>query len=114
MAAWVVRGGKDGERENVSLDKGVLTIDVNWSGELSEPRTKEDVKRSLEQMHPDVKAKTISSWTGQVWTFIDHIKAGDLIVMPRKGQPTIAIGKWWEHFTISQNPLKLLVEQSSG
>ena len=42
---------------------------------------------------PHVDNNRIGQITGQLWNFRKSIEIGDLIVMPRKGQPTIAIGE---------------------
>ena len=53
---------------------------------------KDELKRLLEQASPKEKEKTISAWAGEIWAFKKCIKPDDLIVMPRKGNQTIAIG----------------------
>ena len=93
MTAWVVRGGRNGEREADALEKGVLTIGFGLVEDLRNIQTKEDAKRLLRQTNPEAKPGTIASHASVLWTFRDEIKIGDLIAMPRKGQSTIAIGE---------------------
>ena len=115
MAVWVVRGGRNGEREQEALEKGVLTISAlhriqqgqeqealekggitigfDLTEDLSAIRNKEDLRRLLQQNNPGSEAKSISSHASLLWAFKDSIEIGDLIVMPRKGQPTIAVGE---------------------
>ena len=93
MTAWVVRGGRNGEREADALETSVLTIGFGLVEDLRNIQTKEDAKRLLRQTNPEAKPGTIASNASVLWTFRDDIKIGDLIAMPRKGQSTIAIGE---------------------
>ena len=93
MAVWVVRGGKHGEREEEALENGMLTIGWNELGDLSGVQTKEDVKSTISGIKPHFTPNQLGTYTGQIWNFTRTIQTGNLVVMPRKGQPTIAIGK---------------------
>ena len=53
MTAWVVRGGRNGEREADALEKGVLTIGFGLVEDLRKIQTKEDAKRLLRQTNPE-------------------------------------------------------------
>ena len=92
MAAWIVRGGRP-EHEQEALADGVLAIGYDLAEDLSNVGTYEDVKHLLQQIKPDAKPGTVSSEAGRIWNFKDSIKIGDLIVMPRKDGPTIAVGE---------------------
>lgn len=93
MAVWVVRGGAYGEREEEALENGMLTIGFGVTADLTEAQTREEVRGVVSQAHPDKTPNQIGSLTGQIWSFRGLIETGDLVVMPRKGQPTIAIGE---------------------
>ena len=93
MAVWVVHGGSYGEREGEALDNGILTIGFGIVEDLSGLNTREEIRNSVQQARPDATSKQISSYAGQVFAFKERIMAGDLVVMPRKGKPTIAIGE---------------------
>ena len=93
MTAWVVRGGKYGEREDEALENGMLTIGFGVTADLTEAQTREKVQEVVRQARPDSTPSQIGSWTGQLWAFRGVIESGDLVVMPRKGQPAVAIGK---------------------
>ena len=92
MTAWVVRGGRDGEFEEEALNNGILTPGFGLRRDLSN-MSADDMRRLLEQENPGTGAQTISKWAGEIRSFIHDIKSSDLIIMPRKGQPTIAIGE---------------------
>ena len=93
MTAWVVRGGRNGEREGDALEKGLLGIGFNLLADLSTVRAKDDIRDLLQQINPAEKPRTLSSHTAVLWAFKDILKTGDLVVMPRKGLSTIAIGE---------------------
>ena len=93
MAVWVVRGGAYGEREEEALENRMLTIGFGVTADLTTAQTREQVREVVSQAHPDKTPNQIGSLTGQVWAFRGLIETGDLVVMPRKGQPTIAIGE---------------------
>lgn len=93
MAVWVVRGGAYGEREEEALENGMLTIGFGETADLTAAQTPGQVREVVSQTHPDATPNQIGNWTRQVWDFRGGIKTGDLVVMPRKGQPTIAIGE---------------------
>ena len=88
MTAWKVRGGG---REEEELKDGVVAIGFGV-GDMSHVQTREDAKRLMEELYPDATPGSINSRTFSVWTFKGKIKTGDLVVMPRKGKPIIAIG----------------------
>ena len=93
MTAWVVRGGSYGEWEEEALEKGMLSIGFGIEADLTEAQTKDAVERIVRRANPGANPYQISNWTGQLWAFRDGIEPGDLVVMPRKGQPSIAIGE---------------------
>ena len=93
MAVWVVRGQADGADGEIALEKGVLTINYGLSTDFGGAETKGAVRCLVQQCHPMASPREIGRITGQMWNFKSEIKAGELVVMPRKGQPTFAIGE---------------------
>lgn len=93
MAVWIVRGGAYGEREEEALENRMLTIDFGVAADLTAAQTQEEMREAVRQAHPDATPNQLGNWTRQVWDFKGRIKTGDLVVMPRKGQPIIAIGE---------------------
>ena len=96
MTAWVVRGGEL-QDELEALDTGVLAIGYDLRHDLSNVGSnvgsKAELKELPRQTHRDKADGTISSWAGQIWVFMENVQERDLIVMPRRGQQTVAIGK---------------------
>jgi restriction system protein len=91
--AWVVRAGSSGEHENRALDESVVVVGWPELGDLSSCRSPEDLRELLARTYPDSPSRTIANWVGQLWTFLGKIQIGDLVVLPLKGQPVIAIGR---------------------
>ena len=98
MAVWVIRGGRNGEREEEALDNNVLTIGFGYADDLSKAKTLEDVAGEIQKFIPSATSNQIASWSRQLWSFKSRIEIGDLIVMPRKGQPFVAIGTMTEAY----------------
>lgn len=90
MAVWVVRGG---HLEEEALESNLISIGFGIDEDLSGVLTREDLKQRIQQINQNATTNQIANWAGQVWRFKEHIQIQDLIVMPRKGQPTIAIGR---------------------
>ena len=90
MAVWVIRGGS---YEEEALEDGKISIDYDVLKDLKDAQTRDDVRNLVHLALPNVDNNQIGQITGQLWNFKSSIDIGDLIVMPRKGQPTIAIGE---------------------
>ena len=92
MTVWVIRGGRYGEREEEALENNVLTVGFGYAENLDGAQTREDVAKEIQGFNPAATPSQIAAWTRQIWSFKTRIENGDLVVMPRKGQPYIAIG----------------------
>ena len=93
MAVWVIRGGKFGEREEQALERGILTIGFGILEDLAAMSSYEDVRGVVQRTRAEATPNQIGSYAGQIWNFVSKIQQGDLVVMPRKGNPGIAIGE---------------------
>ena len=90
MTVWVIRGGL---YEEEAMEHGTTSIDYAVTRDLSGAHTPDDVRTMVRIDLPHEGEKRLGQITGQLWSFKSRIEIGDLIVMPRKGQPTIAIGE---------------------
>ena len=88
MTAWIIRGGTNGELEEEFLESEWVAIGYDLFEDLSNVRTKEDLKSLLQRTKKESDARSIPSWTTRIWDFIHSIDIGDLVVMPRKGKAT--------------------------
>ena len=44
------------------------------------------------ETYPDKRSKSLYNWGAQLWAFKERIQIGDLIVLPLKTRPQIALG----------------------
>ncbi|MET8429732.1 CBS domain-containing protein [Nocardia sp. NPDC004860] len=92
--AWTVRGGWDGHREEAALTDGLAI--AGWSEvhpDLSHVKSVEELRSILKRCYRSEGRRTVDNWTHQLWRFVHQMQPGDLIVMPRKYQPVVALGK---------------------
>lgn len=92
-AAWLVRGGKDGEREDEALEQGLVIAGWPGLGDLSTLADRDELRHAVHAAYPGYKAAVIGNWTGQLWRLLSEIKEGDHVVMPLKSTQMIAIGR---------------------
>lgn len=93
MALWLVRAGKNGERETLALDKGVAVIGWEDLPDLGGLPNRDALAAMLTETYPNQKPKTLSNWESQLWPFVRTIAEGDLVVLPLKTRSTVAIGR---------------------
>ncbi|HEY0394871.1 MAG TPA: restriction endonuclease [Candidatus Elarobacter sp.] len=92
MTAWIVRAGSDGENQDLALEHGLVTIGWCETGDLT-GLGKDTIRALLEKTHPEATPKLISTWTGELVSFVHAIVPGDLAVLPLKGRAAIALGR---------------------
>jgi restriction system protein len=94
MATWLVRAGRRGEAETYNLEHGLAVIGFTEMGDASQANTPEAiaalVKRSLE---PGASGMRVSTTASQLHAFVNRMQKDDLVVMPLKRQPQVAIGR---------------------
>jgi restriction system protein len=90
----MVRAGRHGEREQYAVEHGLAVIGWNeLDFDLSALKTKDDLKKALEERHPSETKNAIANHAGQIWAFVKRIETGDMVVLPLKMQSAIAVGK---------------------
>ncbi|MFP3667768.1 restriction endonuclease [Priestia sp. SIMBA_032] len=92
-AIWLVRAGRYGSQEQAALDNDIVTIGWNDLGDISNYQDKEDFFAFFETTYPNEKPKAIMNKANQVWRFKNEIEIGDLVVLPLKQEPSIAVGE---------------------
>ena len=91
-AAWLVRGGEAGEREQRALAEGLTFIGWPRLGDIS-GYTRDGIRLALKAVYPEYADNVIANWTGQLWRFANQIAIGDYVVMPLHTKPGyVAIG----------------------
>lgn len=94
MALWLIRAGKGGEYEARFLEGGQII--ATWNGlkvDLGKLQNVAALREELQRFNPDEGSKAIINWASQLWPFAHVMKPGDLVVLPRKTRPSIAVGK---------------------
>jgi len=95
MALWLVRGGKHGEHEDrfFETDRVYLTWDNIGATNLETAKDYAEVRSMAAKLMPGASPNRVGNTAGQWWAFVLGMKAGDLVVMPRKHKAMIAIGE---------------------
>lgn len=93
MSLWMVRGGRRGEFEALSLEEGIVGIGWNELPDLSAESNRDSIRELLEQHYPAASKAKISNLTGQLNSFANRIEVGDLVIMPQKAGPYFAIAR---------------------
>jgi restriction system protein len=94
MALWLLRGGKYGEHEQKFFTDG--RIYLTWdelNADLSTAKDYGEIKDIMRQTYPAAPERRLGNWTGQVWAFALPMKEGDLVIVPRKTTPAMAVGE---------------------
>lgn len=89
---WLVRLGKHGEQEAHALAQSELVLGFKV-GDLSAAKDRDAVLELIAKAFPDKKAKTQLNFAAQLNQFCNVMQVGDLVVVPLKTAPQIAVGK---------------------
>ena len=92
MGLWMVRGDKYGQYQNLALEKG-FAYHASQISDLSGTTSREDIMELIRDGRPDAADAQIKSWAAQLYAIAHRIIKGNLIAMPLKNSPQIAIGK---------------------
>lgn len=89
----MIRSGRRGEAEQMALDDGMSIIGFNEVADLSETEEREAVERLVRRAYPEASDSKIWNVTGQLYAFACRIREGDLVAMPLKTRPQVALGR---------------------
>lgn len=92
-AAWVVRSGRYGERDQWALTNGYSGGGWQEVPDLTSSIVRADVAAVIASTYPEFSAAAQANYTGQLWALRGRIQLGDLLVMPLKSTRQIAIGR---------------------
>lgn len=82
--AWVLRTGRDGEREHAALERNQGLPGMDYGPLTNAAPTIAEIKSAMRSEHPEMKAGTISNLAGQLNRFKNEMQMGDLVLMPSK------------------------------
>lgn len=93
MALWLVRAGRNGEREDLALEEGLVVIGWDELPSLESYQSRDEILAVCQQVYEDEKLNTLRNWAAQLYTFRGRIQQGDLVALPLKQQAAIAFGE---------------------
>lgn len=108
MTTWVVRSGRQGERDQWCLTNGVAGGGWHEWPDLTGTPSREAMRAIVDQVKPDAKPGARAGWASQLWAFL-HIAPGDLVIMPMKTTKTLALGvctKGYHYVAAEPEPTK--------
>jgi len=91
MSLWMVRGDKYGQQQNMALEKSIA-YHFSRVSDLSKATSREAVLELMRKERPDEKEGRLVSWARQLFTFAHRIQKDDLVAMPLRSSPQIAVG----------------------
>ena len=89
---WIVRAGAHGERELAAIDQSKLFPGFLEVGDLSELDSRDAILNHLQEVLPNEGKNRLRNFAAQLNQFVNKIKIGDYVVMPRKVTNGVAIG----------------------
>lgn len=93
MSVWLVRAGRNGEREEESIQNNITAIGWVDLPDVSKIESRDELKSLMGRIYPDKKKMAVVNEAGQIWTFLKRMKEGDLVILPSKFSASIAIGE---------------------
>ena len=91
-AAWVIRAGRDGEREDYNLQNGLATMGWGNVADLRDASSRHDISAMVRQALPDARDGAVRNYARQLWSLRSVVEVGDLVVLPLKTSREIALG----------------------
>jgi restriction system protein len=93
MAVWLVRAGRNGEREDLALEMGLAAIGWDELPSLEPYKAREAILALCQSIYEDEKLNTLRNWAAQLYAFRVRIQKGDLVALPLKQQAAVAFGE---------------------
>jgi restriction system protein len=89
---WIVRAGAHGERELAVIDQNNLFPGFLEVGNLTGLNSRDDILGHLQEVLPNEGKNRLRNFAAQLNQFVNKIKVGDYVVLPRKVTNGVAIG----------------------
>ena len=91
-AAWLIRAGRDGERESYNLEHGLASMGWGNLGDLQGASSRHELEGMIRQALPDAPDGAVRNYASQLWSLCSAVRVGDLVVLPLKTTRQIALG----------------------
>lgn len=91
--AWLIRAGRSGEREQWALQSNVSGGGFWEVPDLTSAATRESLVDVVRAAFAGEKDGKIQNFAAQLWALRSTMEVGDLVVMPLKNKPALAIGE---------------------
>ncbi len=102
--AWLIRAGRNGEREAFVLRYGLAFGGWDDLPNLSGVLSRGEMKGILRRLLPGRSKMSVANYSGQLWALRAHVGVGDLVVLPRKKTRQIAIGVVTQDYWYRDDP----------
>jgi len=90
---YLARAGGNGQDEEYALDNSCAIIGFREYPSLEGVKEYDDIFKIVTKTKPELKPRAAGNYAGQLWAFAIAMKEGDIVVLPRKLTPQIALGK---------------------
>lgn len=102
--AWLIRAGRSGEREQWAMTTGVSGGGFGEVADLSSAATRAAELELVAAAHHGESDGKIQNFAAQLWALRDRMEKGDLVVMPLKNAPKVAIGRITGDYCYLEDP----------
>jgi restriction system protein len=89
---YLARAGKYGEDEEYALTENVAIVGFRDVPSLEAAKNYEDVLAIVSSAMPGEKPRALGNIAGQLWAFRLAMVDGDIVVLPKKTSPDVALG----------------------
>ena len=90
--AWLIRAGSSGEDEDLNIKDGIAVVSFVQVPDLTDVSTWDQLKETVRHSHPGDTESKIGNVAGQLWALRTRVRPGDLVALPFKATPLIALG----------------------
>lgn len=93
MKVWMARAGKWGEDEDAALESGLIIIGWREMPDLSSVTSEEALRELYQRTCPYSSKMKTANALGQLATFVFRMAVGDIVALPLKTRPQVALGR---------------------
>jgi len=90
---YLARAGGNGEDEVYALDYGAAIIGFREFPSLATAKDYDAILALVKAAKPDLKPRAAGNYAGQLWAFALAMQPGDRVVLPRKLNSQVALGR---------------------